>query len=116
MEKKLKALEQREAKLKVEKLDLERNQRKPELNNCIKPNKFWIVPSSASNESSISSSMVSHWIPPSYEKFESFESTSSMVAHTAMLSFPVKELLSIEDVLEAMDKAFKEAFRRHFGD
>ena len=64
VEKKLKALEQREAKLNVEKLDLERNHRKPELNNCIETNKFWIVPSSASNKSSISSSMVSHWILP----------------------------------------------------
>jgi hypothetical protein len=57
-------------------------------------------------------SMVSHWIPVSYNSFKSPGFINSMLAHCAKLPSPGSSFISMGEVLEAMEKVFERLFKR----
>ena len=59
--------------------------------------------SNASSNSFIS--LVSHWYPHSIKSFQQPSSISSMVTHCALSPPPENSLLSMSEVLEALNKA-----------
>ena len=66
--------------------------------------------SSMSSDSSLTPSMVSHWIPLSSYSFQNPGSLPSMITHVVKLPSPGSILLSIEEVLEEMRIMFDRYF------
>ena len=153
LDKKVKAVEENEAKLKVEKIAFERNQRRENVfpssrdifcsqsitstpQNSIsssfkmnmstnEPPKVQPTqllenensgpllissPASKISSSAPTTSMISHWTPLLNNSFQNPGSIASMVTHCAKLPSPGGRLLSIEEVLEEMKRAFDKYF------
>ena len=146
LDKKVKAIEENEAKLKVEKIAFERNQRRENVfpssrdifcsQNSIsssfkmnmstnEPPKVQPTqllenensgpllissPASKISSSAPTTSMISHWTPLLNNSFQNPGSIASMVTHCAKLPSPGGRLLSIEEVLEEMKRAFDKYF------
>ena len=121
VEKKLKMIKEKEAKLDLEKRGIEKlkHQSKIDWNvtnleldpngNLIADDKFddsshFSSRSSESPSSSLTPSMVSNWLPASSYSFQNPGSIPSMITHVVKLPSPGSTLLTMEEVLEEIQK------------
>ena len=82
----------------------------PKIQNHPWNNTPLLIPEPDSSFSSLSSSMVSHWIPSYLTIPQSPGSITTMVNHCAKLPSPGSKLLSMQEVLEALRECFKISF------
>ena len=70
-----------------------------------------VVLSADSSDPSLISSMVSHYNPQIVETFQRPASVSSMIAHCPLSPSPGSSLLSMKEVMEALERAVDKMFQ-----
>ena len=125
--KKLKDLNEKEAALKIEKInltkicdiekrDIENNDKEADSTTKINKTVCIHTPQCNTREPTIPpTSLVTHWTIPTNNHFQSSASFTSMVSHFVKPHSTIRTGLSIEHALDRLDRQFKDFIKEHFG-